>query len=117
MKIINSELFLSLPAGIIYAYFKPVIFKGLFIKGDTIKDENNKLIDYFFKNILNEVSSNSSDEMFDIIFKREIDGMSFNLDFDCYERDGLFDNDRKYAIYEKNDIENLINVLKENIGI
>ena len=38
---------------------------------------------------------------------------SLKLDFDICGRNGMYDDNQLYAVYEKDDIEGLINVLKQ----
>ena len=40
------------------------------------------------------------------------DGKEVDLDFDTTERDGMFDYDRKFAIYSQKDIQDMINKLQ-----
>lgn len=111
MKIINKETFLKLPAKTIYSEYEPCIFDGLFVKGDTWP------CDYLEQNIIGNVYCSSSEEFSRILVQSEETGHSFNLDFDCNGRNGLFDDKQLYAIYEKEDLENLIAVLEEGIGV
>lgn len=40
----------------------------------------------------------------------------FKFDLDCGQREGIYDDDKEYVIYEKNDIESLIYVLNNVLG-
>lgn len=40
----------------------------------------------------------------------------FKFDLECGQREGLYDDDKEYVIYEKNDIESLIHVLNNILG-
>ena len=45
------------------------------------------------------------------LFEAEEKGNSFKLDFDCGERDGLYEDEELFAVYEKEDIVNFIRKL------
>ena len=40
----------------------------------------------------------------------------FKFDLDCAQREGIYDDNKEYVIYEKNDIESLIHVLNNVLG-
>jgi hypothetical protein len=107
MKIINYDEFVSLPKGTLYRETEPCWFGELQIKQDSINENNDWLLtrlDYLEE-------SHSSDDFIKCYNKME-KGESFNLDIHCSERDGMFDYDRKFLIYEKKDVEKLIELLK-----
>lgn len=54
----------------------------------------------------------NSEDRYDLMNKAE-KGVEFELDLECGGRDGLFDNEAKYAIYNKSDLLKLINKLQE----
>ena len=51
--------------------------------------------------------------MIDKLFKYEKTGESFNLDLDAYTRDGLYEKNQLFAVYEKRDIAQLVKKLEE----
>ena len=109
MKIVNRETFLKMPENTVFTKYEPGHFDELMIKGETLEFN-----DFCEQQIL-EVESNSGDfgEFIDILETAEKEGKSFNLDLHCEGRDGLFDNDQLFAIFEKQDVEMLIERLKE----
>lgn len=104
MKIINKEEFMKMPSGTLYSEFKPCIFNDLMIKGETIGS------DYLYMSLIGNVCHEGDFASF--IFDRLDNSKDFHLDFNLYSRDGLYDNDAMYAVYDKNDIIGLIDTLK-----
>lgn len=103
MRIVNIDTFIKLPAGIIFAKYEPFIFGDLMIKGDTYNKD-------FSSVTLLEVKASSMDEMIDILESAET-GSSFKLDLEYYCRDGLFEKDQLFAVYEKEDVEQLLETI------
>lgn len=79
-----------------------------------MKLENCGEIDFFQQDIACPVKCNSSSEFMDILDDAEKTGKSFDLDFDESNsgRDGCFDEDQLFAIWEPNDIRQLIERLQ-----
>ena len=109
MKIVNRETFLKMPPNTVYTEYEQCTFGELMIKGETW--EYN---DFLEQRVL-EVESDSGDfgELVDILEAAEKEGKSFNLDLQCEGRNGLFDDNQLFAIFEKQDVEMLIEQLKE----
>ncbi len=107
MKIVNLETFLSLPSGTIYSKYEPCCFDGLMMKGDSLMKTN----DFIYQNLIGNIKAPSSEDFCCNCDKME-QGESVELDFDFMGRDGLFEEDQLFAIYENNDIKKLIKALK-----
>lgn len=105
MRIVNKQEFLKLPEGILYSDFEPFSFSGLKIKGETWDS------DFIYQDLIGNVDAPSSSDSFDVLYNANETGESFSLDFDCGCRDGLYDNDQLFAIYETEDVIGLINRL------
>lgn len=113
MKIMKRKQFMELPAGTVYAYYEPTNFRGWSVKQSTggLDFFNRDLIDF-------------SNKTFDSL---PLDGsdvdpeQSFPLDFQTGGREGLFDEEKLYAILEPHDVKALIaslqNALLESQGI
>ena len=108
MKIINLSEFRKLPPGTIFSKYQPCIFDGPMCKQETAE------IDFFFETILNDVENDSTGEFIEKCAEME-KGKSHKLEVDALERDGMFDKCQLFAVYEKEDIEQLINKLKKCI--
>lgn len=106
MKIVDRKTFLTLPPGILYCKTKPCHFGDIAIKYDTwTNDWIYQSFPYF------QEESDSSDAYFEAYQKLE-KGESLTLDVDCAGRDGLYEEDEKFLIYEEKDIRILIEKLQ-----
>jgi hypothetical protein len=117
MRIVDRKTFLALPAGTVYAKFGKQPKDGSYvnlsngdiaIKGDTVHADflvQEIAIPWF-------EGADSSDDHFGVL-----DGMlkgqkSPPLDYDCEGRDGLFDEDQLFAVWEREDLTRLISRLQ-----
>lgn len=107
MRIVNLEQFLKLPDGTMFSKYEPCIFSGLMIKKGSIIEAS----DFFYINLIDTVEANDSGDFVSILTKAETEQTSFKLAFNCIERDGLFNKDQLFAVYEKQDVMVLINTL------
>ena len=105
MKIVDRKTFLTLPEGTIYSYYVPQISNGLMVKQETLSD------DWIYQDLLFEVYGDSSNDVMQLLTQAEEHGTSFRLDLDCGTRDGMFDNEQMFMVYEKEDITRLVNKL------
>lgn len=106
MKIVNRIEFLKLPSGTMYSLYSPIVFDGLYVKFDSINSTvGEKYIDF-----LNISLTDSIDSMEEL--EKMEKGISIGMDFDCIGRNGLYDLDQKYAVWEKKDVQGLMDVLK-----
>ena len=109
VRIITRKQLLSLPENILYSHYEPCNFGNLQIKGESIRD-----IDFYSQSITDAIDCDSSGEFADILFAAQETGRSFKMDFYCESRDGMFDsNETLFAVWEKDDIEQLIKRLQE----
>jgi len=107
MKIVNREQFLSLPTGTLFSKYSPCVFEDLRIKGDTCGN------DFVVQQISDAVDASSSAEFVDLLSFAVEEGRSVNLNFDYAGRDGLFDKDQLFAVWERKDVEQLIDRLQQ----
>lgn len=103
MKIVNREKFLTLPAETLYSKYEPCVFEDFCIKGDTLSSN-----DFCYQSITDAVACDSSEEFTDVLSRIEITGESTSMDFECQGRDGCFDSEQLFAVWEKTDVEALI---------
>lgn len=101
MKIVNFKTFIAMPAGVIFSYYQPCIFEGLWRKEETINhNDGDPPGDYFQTSLLPTFDSMSQDvELSDLM-----------------ERDGAFDYDRLYAVYEADDVARLKKFLESAVA-
>jgi hypothetical protein len=109
MKIVNRKTFTSLPANTLYSKYEPCFFGDLEIKGDTLDHCN----DYCVQRISDAIKCSGSEEFGNLLDDAERGGGSLAMDFDCESRDGLFEDDQLFAVWEKRDVIALIDRLKE----
>lgn len=106
MKILNKKEFLKLPSGVIYSEYEPVVFRELNIKLDTLGN------DFIFINLVGNVNCDNSEDYVKILTDAEENKKSFSLDFECTGRDGNYNEDALYAVYDKEDLNSLIKTLE-----
>ncbi len=109
MRIVNRTTFLSLPAGTLFSKYQPHCFDDLCIKGDTLGS------DFYVQQINDAVDCHDSSEFGDILDTSERTGESFALDLECESRDGMFDEEQLFAVWDESDVRNLIERLNKAI--
>lgn len=84
---------------------------GLYIKYDSIGD-----VDWVCQCLIDTPLSITPDysDMNDIYEKSHKDNKSFELDYDRATRDGLYEENQLFAVYEKEDVIKLIQFLQKN---
>ncbi len=100
MRIINREEFLKMPVGTIYAKGKPLYFSGLTIRGDTVSDVDWQTIDPAYIGGDSIVDSGAA---FDALQDMLKNGASYPMQ-DAWCRDGMFDDDDIFLIFERPDL-------------
>lgn len=108
MKIVNRKEFLSMPDGTLFRKHEPDIFHDIQIKVDS--SENDFVcIDFDWVK-----ANNSRQDDSEILALAREKGKPFKFDYEMTYRDGTYE-DEWFAVYEKEDIEELINVLQNLI--
>jgi hypothetical protein len=113
MRIVNKKDFLKLPPNTLFQSYSSVGNLGyLCIKGDTIIS-GGKEYDFYYSNLSNNIDDDNYDNYTLMWFDIE-EGLitDFSFDYNCYERYGFFDDNDKFLVYNKQDVENLYNVIK-----
>lgn len=105
MKIVNRKTFLTMPENTVFAKFKPNIFEELCIKLESYEN------DFRYIQINDSIAGNSED------FHNILDGCVKNeaniqMTFDSTFRDGLFDDNQLFAVWNSIDIARLIERLQ-----
>lgn len=110
MKIINRKQFLEIPEGTIYSKFDPYIIDGLYIKNESLGN------DWYYQDLINSIECNDSGEYTDKLFKaRDDPKYELRQDYNVNQRDGLFNEEQLFLIYDKDDAMKLIITLFETI--
>lgn len=107
MRIINRKEFVALPPGTLFMKYCPLCFDQLCIKDDTINGGQ----DFCVNDVTNTILCGGSREMQDILFTKGESGESIKMDFNAAGRDGCYDEDQLFAIYEREDVLGLLGVL------
>lgn len=105
MRIVDYNTFVKLPTGTMYCETVPCVFGEIKIKHETINEEKDWFLQCFQGNIESENGFRES-------YNKLLEGKEVNLDLGTLERDGMFDYDRKFAIYSQKDIQDMINKLQ-----
>ena len=109
MRIINRKDFLKMPAGTLFTKYKPCVFGDMMIKGESLSN------DFFCQQIVDAVDCDNSEEFNDILLDAGENGTDFSMDFDCEMRDGMFDDGELFAVWGEDDVQALVDRLKETI--
>ena len=111
MKIVDRKTFLSLPAGTVYSKYAPCFFDGLAIKCSDPNDGRSN--DFLYDDLIAPVDAHDSDE-FCAMCENAEHGKLIPLTFtENTSRDGLFENEQLFAIYEDADVVAMILRLSE----
>jgi len=102
MKIVDLKTFRSLPENTVFSKYAPCFFDDLQIKGETWE------YDFVSQSIADAIECSGSDDFSSKLESAELTGKSLTMDFDSYGRDGLFDGDQLFAVWESNDVKALI---------
>lgn len=105
MKIVNREEFLEYPEGTLFSKYEPCIFGDLCIKGDSLTN------DFWYQEINSSIKCNDSGEFSDILLSAQETKESIEMDLDIEGRDGLYDENQLFAVWEEKDVKALIDRL------
>lgn len=106
MKIYRRAAFLELPAGVIYAKGKPWHFNDLAQKHETILDDNGTAMDFTYVDLVAIKMGHDSGEYFARLDRMLEAGESYPMEDDL-SRDGCFDDEDLFLVYEAADLQRL----------
>lgn len=112
MRIVTRDEFLKLPKGTLFAKFQPNVFDDYCIKDETIGD-----IDFFYSPLwpqLDTEDSNQTDLMLDELINDP--NLSKPVVYNNLFRDGCFDEDQLFAVFDASDVKALISELQSTIA-
>lgn len=104
MRIVDRKTFLTLPAGTAFQKGKPWYWEGLCFKTDDVFENDWRYLS------IDSADAESSGEHWDRLEEMRVHGTSYPID-DSSSRDGSFDDQDLFLIYEPADLE----WIKENI--
>lgn len=107
MKIINREKFIEITYEVLYSKYTKHVFGGLNIKCETIGN------DFVTQQLADSVKCNNENEFSCILDVAESTGQSFSMDFDFAGRDGTFDKNQLFVVWEREDVLELISRLEK----
>ena len=99
MKLYNRKDFLNLPEGVIFCKGKPWYFEEMSVKGESLPND-------FIYLGLQWVEAEGSDEASELLDAMEKTGASGNMQ-DSWGRDGCFDDDDLFLVYETPDLKRI----------
>ena len=107
MKLLTRKEFLELKENVLFSKYQPHVFGYLSIKDKRIEN------DFLYQQICDSVECESSEDFDNILNKAHINKSSFDIDLGCLSRDGCYDDKEMFAVWEKKDINKLINSLEK----
>lgn len=112
MKIVNRKEFLLLPEATLYAtHYESDGFGCLCMKYKTYFDDDNNPITWNYMELGNFDDYNNSEERYKKIDAMKEIGSEFPLRLNAVSRDGLYDQDQLFAVYDIEDTKRIIEVL------
>ena len=107
MRIVNRKEFLAMPSGTVYCKYE-----RMGIMGDLCIKYKSLPSDWYYLAIADFDDCNDSVEFTEKLDQMEKDSkVSYPLNCDTTERDGLFEDDEKFMVYEDIDVMHMINIL------
>ncbi len=113
MRLLTKEEFLKLSKPTLFFYYEGnLAFDDLHIKYDTLWDE-----DFVCMSLLNEIKYTGEQDADIRTEKIEMQkkferGESIELDYEAASRDWLYEENQKYAVLEKKDVQKMIAILQ-----
>ena len=99
---------MAMPEGVVFSKYEPSYFGALCVKGETLKH------DFLYQDIgCDAVESESSEDFVGKLDDAHCLGATVPMDFHCMGRDGCFDENQLFAVWEEGDVRDLIARLKE----
>lgn len=110
MRIVKLPEFRTLPENTLFVKAEqPWAWQEPMVKGETLSHD-------FVSMDLYEIESTGSDQLFDRWGEMLETGSSYPLDIDTGGRDGLFEADAIFMVYEKADLEKLRTLIDRAIA-
>lgn len=107
MRIVDRKTFLGMPVGTVFSKYDPSIIREPMVKLDTL-EARGEVIDFYYSSLTDEVDCSGSIERDGIMDLAVIEGARFALHFNTQCRDGLYDADQLFAVWERADVTGLI---------
>lgn len=124
MKLLTRAQFLELPAGVFYAKNPQrgtdgvnsisIFFDDLCVKDETCRDDKGRAIDWWYRSL--NSYDNEGDSNFYEQYMRLKGGESVPL-LSSISRDGLFDQDDLFLVYEQADLSALAQLMQAAMAV
>ncbi len=114
MRIYNRTEFMKLPEGTLYAKGQPWYFGDICVKGETVVWDG--VNGDWYVHSFNWVDSDDTGVAIDRLNEMKDNGASYPMQ-DSICRDGMFDNDDLFLVYEQDDLERLKGFVDRAIGM
>lgn len=112
MRIVDWKTFITLPYGAVFAKYEPTVLGSLMVKGDVVHHGDTPA-DFFCLDLATCFADPCAKLGYEETLEAAArDGVSIRLDFEKWSRDATFNEDQLFAIYEPDDLRDMINVLK-----
>lgn len=113
MKVYNRQDFLKLPEGTFFCKGVRWAFESLMIKGDTWNDNQGKPFDFLCLD-LNDIDCVNSSHRVGLLVSSLVCNTSCEINQD-YGRDGSFNDEDVFLVYEKEDLKILRNLIDNSL--
>ena len=112
MRIVNRKEFLAMPSRTMYCKYKCMgIFGDLCIKYQSLEN------DWYYLTLADFDDCNDSVEFVNKLDQMEKDSkVSYPLNCDTTARDGLFEDDEMFMVYDDSDVMRMIKLLINTTG-
>ena len=104
MKIVSLEQFLKYPEGTIYSKYKPCYMDGLYVKADSTETG-----DWVCMTLIDPIAGDHHDAC-----RKMESGGDVSYESDYYGRDGCFDDEQMFMVYNYEDTDAMMKILREN---
>lgn len=119
MKIVNKKEFRELKTPFVFSHYRPCIIEDLFMCVDNTSMKNDIVQVELLGNVIpigDEPEHWGSGDEIDLMHDAVEKGIRFRLDLEGNEREGLYDDDKLYVIYEEEDVITLIKKLTTSLS-
>lgn len=102
MRIVDRATFLAMPEETVFAKYESLGNIGeICVKGETWTN------DYWYQPLGNAIEAHDTGEFCDVAAAAE-KGEPFKLDLDCQSRDGLFEDEQRFVVWDQDDVKQLV---------
>jgi hypothetical protein len=112
MKIVSKQEFLKLPPGTIFSDYQPQCLSGFKVKAES----SIGISDFIYSDLTGNPQNTGSEDFGDKCEAME-QGESVPIDVEFYGREGFYDDNMLYAVYERDDLKKIIGVLEAALTV